>query len=136
MLTSPIVGSCLCSGVAFEVTQDPISFHYCTCKSCQKTTGSAHASNFTVDLDEFAWTRGEKLISKFTDSNENPGFPTWFCSCCGSFLPHINRFGNVYVVPAGLLDSPVDWKPKKVIYWDECPEWYLPVTELRKKSEG
>ncbi|MBC2593288.1 GFA family protein [Ruficoccus amylovorans] len=130
MTTLPLTGSCLCGGVAFSVRSEPLDFRYCFCESCRKATGSAHASNLIVPLDGLIWTRGESLIGRFVEQRANPGFPVWFCRSCGSFLPHIGRSGKVYVVPAGLIDSPPGLRPRLVMCRDEAPDWYLPAGEL------
>lgn len=130
----PIQGSCLCGSIKFESTATPSTFLYCTCRSCQKTTGSAHATNLMVPVASLVWTEGESLIRKYVEQNENPGFPTWFCSQCGSFLPHISRSGEDYVIPAGLLDVEIETSPQAVIYWEECPSWYRSTDSLAKHA--
>jgi hypothetical protein len=125
-------GSCLCGKVTFQTTSEPLEFRYCACKSCQKTTGSAHAANFTVPVDSLIWKTGEDLIVRFVEQKDNPGFNTWFCSECGSFLPHTSRSGRLYIVPAGSLDTQIALKPKDVVFWEESPDWYISMNELQK----
>ena len=127
-----INGSCLCGAVRFGIRGVPLSFRYCTCRSCQKTTGSVHASNLTIPLDRLEWVKGEEHIRTFVEEKDNPGFPTAFCSICGSFLPHVSRSGTVFVVPAGLIDGEVPLDPEEVIFWDECPNWYRSVDGMRR----
>jgi len=127
-----ITGSCLCGSVTFSTRTKPLSFQYCACESCRKTTGSAHASNLTVPVESLVWLSGEEKITKYTQKEKNPGFPTWFCSECGSFLPHISRSKRVYVVPAGLLDTKIEIKPTDVIYWGESPGWYRSTDSMPK----
>lgn len=129
-----ISGSCLCGTVKFKTAKEPTAFRYCTCKSCQKTTGTAHTTNFVVPVDGLVWLEGESSIKRFVEKVENPGFNTWFCSNCGSFLPHISRSGEFYVVPAGLLDSPIAMRPQEIIYMEEMPEWYLSANTLKKHA--
>lgn len=125
-------GSCLCGSVRFKSEAQPLSFQYCTCRSCQKTTGSAHAANIAVPVESLHWECGEDLIRKFVEEEENPGFPTWFCSRCGSFLPHVSRSGVEYVIPAGLLDTAPEISPEQIIYWGEHPGWYKSSDTLPK----
>lgn len=87
-----------------------------------------------VPVASLVWTEGESLIRKYVEQNENPGFPTWFCSQCGSFLPHISRSGEDYVIPAGLLDVEIETSPQAVIYWEECPSWYRSTDSLPKHA--
>ncbi|TIT98114.1 MAG: GFA family protein, partial [Mesorhizobium sp.] len=35
-------GSCLCGGVQFQVTGEPLRVGLCHCKDCRKTSGSAY----------------------------------------------------------------------------------------------
>ncbi|MEM9157724.1 MAG: GFA family protein [Verrucomicrobiota bacterium] len=136
MSDETITGSCLCGLVRFEITEQPLAFRYCACRSCQKTTGSAHASNLVVNISDLKWTLGEDLIRKFTQREDNPGFNTWFCSTCGSFLPHVSRSGECFVVPAGLLDTQLSFRPREIIYWEEAPVWYCSPDRLSKYASG
>lgn len=131
----PISGSCLCGKVAFEITGYPIRFLYCHCRSCQKSTGSLHAANLAFPEDSMKWLRGEDLIGRFVDTVENPGFPRWFCKCCGSPVPKVSRTGKFWVVPSGILDSEPDMRPQANIYWTERAPWLVPVDRL-PKNEG
>jgi len=55
-------GSCLCGGVAYEMSPPFIFFHHCHCSRCQKSSGSAFGANILVKAAQFQWTRGEELI--------------------------------------------------------------------------
>jgi len=130
-----LTGSCLCGGVRFEASNTPLLFHYCSCESCRKVTGSAHASNLFVEQGDFSWIAGEDLIRKYVDTTKNPGFTSCFCSRCGSFLPHLGRSGQHMVIPAGVLDTEPSTKPSAVIYCSEMPRWYVSSNELEQHVE-
>ena len=129
-----ITGSCLCGNVAFEVAGQPLKFIYCHCRSCQKSTGSIHAANLAFPRDSITWVRGEELIEKFVDTNENPGFPRRFCRTCGSPVPKLSRNGEFWVVPSGTLDSDPGMRPQANIYWAEHATWYVPADQIPKND--
>lgn len=128
-------GSCLCGAVRFQASAAPTLFHYCSCESCRKATGSAHASNLFVPKESFQWTQGEALVQLYVDQEKNPGFSAAFCQRCGSFLPHLGRFKQDMVIPAGVLDNEPELKPIQLIYCSEMPEWYVPPSELPQHPE-
>ena len=130
-----LTGSCLCGAVRFEAMGPPSLFHYCSCESCRKATGSAHASNLFVSKESFQWTEGAELVRTFVDTKGNPGFTSAFCTTCGSFLPHLGRWGSDMVIPAGVLDVEPHVQPIQHIYCNERPQWYVSPTEVREYPE-
>jgi hypothetical protein len=131
-----ITGSCLCGGVRFEITLPPLRFQYCHCKSCRKSSSTAHAANLFFLPENFRWLAGEELVLKYTDERENPGYMRWFCRTCGSAVPRLNRTAEFIVVQAGLLDGDPVARPERSIFWDERAVWYANLDSLPKLSEG
>lgn len=131
----PLTGSCLCGKVTFAVTEAPVRFIYCHCRSCQKSSGSIHAANLAFPLGSVRWTQGEELIALFVDTIENPGFPRCFCRNCGSPVPKVSRSKQFWVVPSGSLDADPGMRPQANIYWAEHAPWCVPVDQLAK-NEG
>lgn len=125
-----IPGSCLCGRVAFEVSGRPLKFLYCHCRSCQKSTGSAHVSNLGYPLGALRWLRGEELIGEFTDTTDNVGFIRRFCRECGSVVPKQSRDKQLWVVPGGLLDGDPGVRPEANIFWAEHAPWYVSVDQI------
>ncbi len=62
MAESTLKGSCLCGGVAYEMSPPFVFFHHCHCSRCQKSSGSAFGANILVKAAQFRWTRGEELV--------------------------------------------------------------------------
>jgi hypothetical protein len=129
-MTNPsLVGSCLCGSVKFEITPPFSAFRYCHCSRCQKASGSAHAANAFVPKAQFAWRAGEALVKRF----DLPGaqrFAVWFCTQCGSRVPHEVRGREDMLVPAGLLDNAPAQKPENSIFWASRAAWYVPPGEM------
>lgn len=124
-----ISGSCLCGSVKFECGTFE-QFHLCHCTQCQKTTGSAHASNLFTKPENIAWISGEKMVARY----DVPGrtITSSFCSVCGSPVPYLSKSGKAVVVPAGSLDATPSISPQDNIFWAERATWY--EAGVRSKS--
>ena len=134
MPSESIKGSCLCGSVRFEIKPPLAGFRYCHCTRCRKASGSAHASNIFVPQGQLKWSAGEELITRF----DLPGakrFAVWFCSRCGSRVPHKVRERDDYLVPAGLLDDEPGMRPENSIFWGSRAPWYVEPREMPKFTE-
>ena len=134
MTTEKLSGSCLCGSVRFEVKPPFSAFRYCHCSRCRKASGSAHAANLFVPQSQFGWLAGEASINRF----DLPGakrFAVWFCSRCGTRVPHKIRERDDYLVPAGILDHDPLKRPEQNIFWGSKAAWYLEPAELPKHAD-
>ena len=84
MTTAISTGSCLCGGVRFEFTGEPLNAGYCHCTRCQKRTGSAVSAQARIDGRRFRWLQGEELVK--TWRHADGGFEKGFCTECGAHL--------------------------------------------------
>lgn len=127
---SMVSGSCLCGSVQFECESTFQAFHLCHCEQCQKTTGSAHASNLFTDPANIKWTSGQENIRRY----DVPGrsISSAFCMNCGSPVPYLSGSGKALVVPAGSLNGSVDAVPQDNIFWKEKASWYTAGIEAKK----
>lgn len=123
-MADAIDGSCLCGAVRFEIEAPFTAFRYCHCGRCRKASGSAHAANLFVPNAQFRWTRGEAGVKRF-DLTGAERFSVWFCSDCGSRVPHAVRSREDMLVPAGLLDADPGIRPENGIFWGSRAPWYL-----------
>jgi len=119
---SKITGSCLCGKIVFESNNSFDQFHLCHCIQCQKTTGSAHASNLFTKPDNITWLRGSELVKRF----DVPGraISKAFCTECGCGVPYLSGSGKALVVPAGCLDGNPEIAPQDNIFCSEKVKWY------------
>lgn len=74
-------GSCLCGKIQYRINSDLSDFAYCHCRSCRKTSGTAHGSNAGIDRRYFDLSDPEGLLREYESS---PGKFRTFCSDCGS----------------------------------------------------
>jgi len=118
-----VSGSCLCTGVSFEISGHLGIFQYCHCSRCRKFTGSAFAASLFVAPEHFRWTGGEELVASFALPDAKH-FATAFCRRCGSSLPWRAQTGKAVVVPAGTLDGDPMLRPTQNIFCASRAIWY------------
>ena len=94
-MSETLKGACLCGQIEYEV-RDPDSMGFCHCTRCQRWTGS-HLAGVVVAKDNFKFTKGENLVTRY----ESEFAPRNFCSNCGSCL--YDDLGENYFVAAGLM---------------------------------
>lgn len=115
-------GSCLCGGVAYEVTGTPLRFYYCHCSRCRHGRSAQHAANIFYKADGFRWVRGADLVRDY----QLPGaqfFGGAFCRRCGSKVPRVSVERGVVNVPAGSLDNDPGIRAQAHIFVDSKAPW-------------
>lgn len=117
-----LTGNCLCGAVTFEIEDDFDHFQLCYCAQCQKTTGSAHASNLFTDPKNITWCAGTEHINRF--DVEGRRISNAFCKKCGSRVPFLSLSGKVLALPAGSLNEKPAISPNANIFWPERAGWY------------
>jgi len=138
--TAPVVengaltGSCLCGDVAFAVDEIPTKVVNCHCTRCQRSRGTAHATNAFVRQEHLRWLRGAHRARTYKVP-EAQAFCTSFCERCGSLLPALFERINRYNVPVGCFDRPLDTKPGVHIYVQSHAPWHDITDQLPKFDE-
>lgn len=119
----------MCGAVAFDVKLPYRFFQYCHCTRCRKRTGSIHAANLAVPVDQLAFLRGEERVRRF----ELPTATSWsnaFCEVCGSGMPWKTRNGKAWVVPAGALDDDPVERPTRNVWMGSRAVWEIAASTL------
>lgn len=122
-------GSCVCGAVAFEIRPPYRFFQYCHCSRCRKRSGSIHAANIAVSVDQLSWVRGEEHVKRY----ELPSAKAWcnaFCEVCGSGMPWRTRNGLAYIVPAGGLDDDPIERPVQNVHVASRASWEVAASSL------
>lgn len=92
-------------------------------------TGSAHAANIFVPVEQFRWEHGEDKVKRY----ELPSAKYWstaFCTECGSAMPWLTKNGKTMVVGAGtLLDDP-GMRPQFNVFFASRAPWYVSAADL------
>ena len=117
-----LTGGCLCGAVSFEIKNEFEHFQLCHCSQCQKTTGTAHASNLFTKPEYIRWLSGQDERVRY----DVPGrrLSNVFCKNCGSRLPWLSLNGDTLAVPAGSLNGTPSITPRANIFWPERASWY------------
>lgn len=127
-----LTGSCLCGGVAFEISGKVGPLVYCHCVQCRKANGTAFAANADVRERYLRWTGDQSLIREYESS---PGKVRAFCTRCGSPV-YSRRTGapDVWRIRLGLLDGDPGRRSLAHCWVGEKAPWFevtdgLPVFE-------
>jgi len=114
-------GSCLCGGIAYELSSELGDFGYCHCKSCRKASGSAHGANAPIERAHFHLLRGAELLKEFESS---PGKRRAFCGNCGSpIYAYLDASRDVLRIRLGSLDTPFDKRPRAHTFVSDKASW-------------
>lgn len=129
-----IRGSCLCSGVKFEVAHVVGPFELCHCTRCRKASGSAFAAGLGTLRKDFRVVQGLDLIRTYEAPIREapPPYRNCFCGRCGSPLPDVVSSSSWLEIPAGLLDDDPRLRPDKHIYVDFKSPWFDITDDLRE----
>jgi hypothetical protein len=139
-----MMGDCFCGGVAFEFDGPTSNVQVCHCTRCRRATGSAFSAEFRVRTENFRWLRGEDLIAQCDAAilREPPAYRRSFCKTCGSQVPIAFAGSPFVVIPAGLVDDPIEarpldhiWTSKKLNWLDLVQFGALPQYETEPTSE-
>lgn len=123
-------GSCLCGSVSFEVIGTCQNFFICHCEFCQKDTGTAFAANLFYHGAQIRWLSGQESVKKFSLSHSR--HVKSFCTNCGSALPSIENNGELVLIPAGCLDTPIKVDPNAHIFMKSKADWENKLADLKE----
>ena len=101
----PLVGSCQCGNIRYQVAGDPLVAIACHCNDCRKLSGSAFSTVLVIKAENLTVEGTLKLWERATDTG--PRSHAYFCPDCGNRIyhqdpdkPHIIR------IRSGSLDQP------------------------------
>ena len=114
-------GSCLCGGMAFEVSGDLPGLEVCWCRSCQKAQGSAFVAVLPVAEANVVFLRGEDLLAAYPSS---PGKERLFCKVCGSpVLSRSSALPGRLRLRAGLIEGGLGVQIASHAFTGQAVDW-------------
>jgi hypothetical protein len=114
-------GSCLCGGVQFVVTGEPLRAGLCHCKDCRKTSGSAFSAFAVWPLEAFE-TNG--IVNSYGGRS--------FCPTCGSRVSFVGD-DEVEVMVGSLDLAPTEeLKPAYELWIGRREHWLQPLPDARQ----
>jgi hypothetical protein len=125
-------GGCLCGNVRFIATGVPDFPHTCSCRMCQRHTGSLTASwvEFPRDAVEWNGPGGKPTVFRSSEKSSRA-----FCSVCGSSIGAVDD-APVIALLTGIFDKPhlKVLKPASHSYKGSRPKWWHPQIESEAAS--
>lgn len=126
-------GSCLCGGIAYEISGPLIGTLNCHCKMCRKAHGAAFRTRASIKTEDFKFLKGENLLTYFESS---PGERRSFCSKCGAVI--ITRFEQhpKYLGFAlGTLDTDPEIEIQQHVFTRYKAPWFNITDDLPQSEE-
>ncbi len=118
-----LTAACACGAVTVSVHGQPISMFQCSCRNCQKVSGSGHSSILLLPADSVKVTGATKSHVRSAESGAT--FTRHFCPECGTTAyAQSSRAPAFRIVPAGLFAGDNDWfAPNQLIFSRSHPDW-------------
>ena len=108
-------GGCLCGDVRFAVTDKPLRTTHCTCRFCQKMTGTPMNLLAGFQDEAFALVRGAPKVHTHVSAGSGKKMHLNSCpECATTMFVVLERYPGFVGVMAGAFDDP-DW-------FDRTPE--------------
>lgn len=123
-------GGCMCGAVRYRVSAEPYYVAVCSCKFCQRLTGSDYNVESMFREGEFTLTKGRTKTYSHISGGSGQSVHVHFCGKCGtSMFLRPDRFPDCVGVFAGSFDDP-NWfrrDPETVGYFftSEAPRGML-----------
>lgn len=133
MAGEKFTGSCLCEGIAFEITPPSKWCGHCHCTMCRRAHGAGVVTWFGVGSAQMQLTRGADLLQWYQSSATPPLARRGFCRRCGSmlFFEGERWAGETHVARASVPGN-IDREPRAHVYYDSHVAWLQVDDGLRK----
>ena len=125
-------GSCLCSGVRYEIDGPVTDMINCHCGMCRKAHGAAFVTIVTTPGANFRWAKGEELVETYKSSAE---LDRTFCRVCGSSLAVIDPKTAEHYVAAGTLDDDPGIRLESHIFVGSKAPWHEILDDATRFDE-
>lgn len=119
--------SCACGAVSIALHGKPVTMLLCSCRDCQKATGSGHATLAIVRAQDVTVSGLAKSFS--LTANSGSTVQRHFCPNCGTPLYGTSdRFADLRLIPVGMFGDTPWFQPGALIFershndWDTLPD--------------
>lgn len=121
-MTKRVSGQCACGNIRYTTIANPKFTLICHCRQCQRSSGSGHAAQFAVPIDETEIAGDVQFWDQTADSGNTVS--SGFCKTCGCpVLKKTTKLPDMYFFHAATLDDPSVFVPQVVVYEDSKPPW-------------
>lgn len=127
-------GGCLCGNIRFRVTGRPERPHSCSCRMCQRHTGSLTAVWVEVPRDRVEWCGPGGAPAVWRSSARSSRA---FCPVCGSSIGAIDD-APVVALLTGVFDRPGLQALRPVAHSHRVgrPGWWRPLVSGPEGGDG
>ena len=126
-------GSCLCSGVQYEIAAGIDEMHHCHCSMCRKSHGAAFSTFGRIAKSAFRFSEGADLVRGYRSSAP---IERRFCSRCGSNLTFSFEPLPAFLwVAIGTLDDDPGLRPDAHIFVQSKAAWFDITDDLPRHDE-
>ncbi len=132
MAVKKYAGGCLCGDIRFEARGPAEKPHTCSCRMCQRHSGSLTLAWVEFPRDSVSWTGPGGQPSTFRSSDYSSRA---FCARCGSTIGAIDDQPTVALV-LGVFDKPkgAELMPAYHSFRTGRPKWWC--VEARQPEAG
>ncbi len=123
-------GSCLCGGVAFEITGDLDPASACHCGQCRKQSGH-HWANTNAPDANLTLTASDSLTWYCASDIAKRGF----CNKCGSFLFWKRGGSDRTAISMGALEPPTGLHLSRHIFTADKGDYYDIADGLPQRAQ-
>ncbi len=106
-------GQCHCGYVKYQVQGPVLSHNYCSCRGCQKATGTLKVPFAVVAKASFAVTAGKPSSYRSDSGVKCDAQGVWnFCPKCGTQVFWVGDRGDTVDIFAGTLNNTALFQPE------------------------
>jgi hypothetical protein len=134
MADAALEGGCLCGNIRFRVTAPPERPHSCSCRMCQRHTGSLTALWVELPADRVQWCGPGRAPAVWRASAQSSRA---FCPVCGSSIGALDD-APVVALLTGTFDDPGSdaLRPRAHSHKSGRPHWWKPAVAGAKGPAG
>ncbi|MDH3695326.1 MAG: GFA family protein [Gammaproteobacteria bacterium] len=127
-----ISGRCACGAIKYSTTAKSQFTLICQCRQCQRISGSGHAAQFAVPVNDTTIEGEVSFYDQIADSGNTVS--SGFCATCGSpMMKKTTKAPELYFFHAATMDDPSAFKPQVVVYEDSKQPWDYVDPDIPRK---
>jgi hypothetical protein len=131
-VATALEGGCLCGGIRYRTSGDPIAIVYCHCNSCRRASGAPVVAWAMWALDCFEFAAGKPGVYV-----SSPGVERRFCASCGTPLTYVADYmPDLVDVTVASFDNPRALAPQMHIWDSERVPWLALADRLPRHPDA
>ena len=118
-----VTDTCACGTISLRLNGPVLSMLLCSCRQCQKATGTGHAAVALVNAASTTLTGTPATFARPADSGAL--LTQHFCATCGTHVyAQSSRAPDIHLIPVGFFAGNAAWfVPNQLIFARSHQEW-------------